>query len=445
MTVIGTDTEKTTRQDLADLVLRSGARLGDVPMDDMGPLVDTHMERLRTAGAVKHRVVAVAQERAEDFFATVLAAWRIDAVPLLCRTFADVPFGPLGREVSSTARMCPPLDSVTAAGLASTAVLHLTSGSTGGPRTTRRGCASVLNEAAGYRVRLSLNAEDTVYLPVPITHSYGWSVALGAVLAGSRLDARPIVHARRAAARTEVASVVAMTAPIAEVLATTTAVSPARLRVAMVGAGRVSRQLDDRFAARFGIQLTRNYGSSETGATFVGSAGLPEGAIGIPMPGVTVVAPAPGEEGELVLRLDAPVEGYLGAASPSEAQWHTRDLVRRGRDDVVTFVARLLPSIRLNGRTVDVDGLCRAIRGVPHVGEVFPLVLSRPASEIEDLYVVVQDAGVDRSQVEQHRLSFPSGTGSVRLVYCDRLPVAPSGKIDRARILDLIDAEWHSW
>jgi acyl-CoA synthetase (AMP-forming)/AMP-acid ligase II len=433
---------ETTRQDLADLVLGSGARLGDVPMAALVPLVDTYTRRLRSAGAVADRAVAVTQEQTEDFVATVIAVWRAGAVPLLCRRFADVPLGPLGAHVAPGARMCPPLDLGAAAGLTSTAVLHMTSGSTGGPRVARRGCASVLNEAAGYRARLSLGPDDRVYLPVPITHSYGWGVAMGAVLAGARLDARPLVHARRAAARAEEASVVALTAPIAELLAATPAASPARPRIAMVGAGRVSRELDERFAARFGTRLTRNYGSTETGATFLGAAGLPEGAIGTPMPGVTVLAPEPGEEGELLLRLDAPAEGYLGSTASATGRWHTGDLVRRGRDGVVTYLARLLPSARLNGRAVDVDGLCRAIREVPHVGEVIPLVLPRAASEIEDLYAVVQGAGVDRSQVERRRSAFPSGTDSVRLVYCDRLPVAPSGKVDRERVLGLIETEW---
>ncbi|MFJ2959978.1 AMP-binding protein [Streptomyces sp. NPDC087270] len=431
-----------TRRELAELVTEAGGRLDDTGMAELRPLVDDYVQRLDSAGAGERAVIAVTQQRAEDFFAVVLAAWQTDSVPLLCESLTDAPLGPLGAELSPSARVCRPAGSDIAAEGDSTAVLHMTSGSTGPPRIARRSCGSVLNEAAGYRTRLPLGLDDTVYVPTPLTHSYGWGIAFAALMAGSRLDARRLVHARRAAARAGAASVVALTAPTADLLAATPATASAGPRIAMVGASRVSSDLDERFAARFGIRLTRNYGCSETGPTFIGSAGLPEGAIGTPMPGVTVLAPDPGAEGELRLLLDAPVEGFLGAADPPRTRWDTGDLVRRGRDGVVTFVSRLHPSARLNDRTVDLDGLCRAIRHVPGVVEVVPVVLVRSAGETEDLYAVVQGEGVDRAQVERSRSTFPAGTGSVRLVHCDALPVTAGGKVDRAHVIKLIDAQW---
>ncbi|WP_435174219.1 AMP-binding protein [Actinacidiphila sp. bgisy145] len=431
-----------TRRELALVLREAGGRLDDVGLAELQPRVDDYVRRLNSACAGERAVIALTQESAEDFFAVVLAAWLTDSVPLLCASLTDAPHGRLGAELSPTARVCRPAGSDAVVDGDSTAVLHMTSGSTGRPRIARRSCASVLNEAAGYRARLLLSPDDTVYVPIPLTHSYGWGVAFAALMAGARLDARRLVHARRAAARVEAASVVALTAPMADLLASTPTTPSAGPRIVMVGASRVSRDLDERFAVRFGVRLTRNYGCSETGPTFIGAAGLPENAVGTPMPGVAVLAPEPGAEGELRLLLDAPAEGFLGACDKPVTQWATGDLVRRGQDGVVTFLARLHSSARLNDRTVDLDGLCRAIRHVPGVVDVFPVVLARSASETEDLYAVVQGTGVNRSQVEQSRSAFPAGTGSVRLVYCDMLPTTVSGKVDRAHMIKIIDAEW---
>jgi len=340
-------------------------------------------------------------------------------------------------------RVHEPRERVEWRGLESTAVLHVTSGSTSAPKLARRGCASVLGEATGYRLGLSLGPRDRVYTPVPLAHSYGWGVAIGALLAGACLDAVPLTHARRGAVRLKAATVAAITAPIASLLASVPRIpgEPGGIpRIVMVGASRVTAQIDDAFHARFGVRLARNYGSSETGATLIGAAGLPEGAVGLPMHGNIVVAPEPGEEGELRIALP-PVEGCIGAASPPTRHWSTGDLVRRDVDGTVIFVARLRAATRVNDRNVDVHGLEQAIRGCANVEDVFSLVLSRPDGHTEDLYAVVAGDAVDRDSIRRGRGTWPDGTRSARLIYCEQLPLLATGKVDRARVIEIIKAQ----
>ena len=432
-----------SRPELAERILAGRACVGEQPIRGLRPLMSERLRALREIGALAGAVIAVEEGAAEHFIAAVLATWMLDAIPLPCKAAVRTPHSANFYAVNSSGRVRPPQESTVLRGLDSTAVLHLTSGSTGVPKLARRGCASVLNEAEGYRLGLPLGPEDRVYVPVPLAHSYGWGVALGALLAGARVDALPLVNARRAAAQLKAATVVAITAPIASLLTSvsdSTGAPEAGPRIVMVGASRVTALIDDAFHARFGVRLSRNYGSSETGAILMGATNLPDGAIGLPMHGNTVLAPEPGGEGELRLALP-PVEGHLGSGDQPTVCWSTGDLVRRDADGTVTFVARLRASTRVNDRDVDVHQLEQVLRRSARVEDVFPLVLPRSDGETEDLYAVVAGSGIDPASIEQHRNTFPDGAQAVRLVYCEHLPLTATGKVDRAQVIEFI----HEW
>lgn len=429
-----------SRPELAERILSGSACLGDTPVSALRPSVDKFLRKLQDSGAEAGSVIAVEEGEAGRIFAAVLATWKLDAVTLPCTVADKAPYSTRAYTVGRNGAIRPPADRRAVDGLDETAVLHVTSGSTGEPRLARRSCASVVNEAEGYRLGLLRGPDECVYIPIPLAHSFGWGVALGTLLTGARLDAVPLVHARRAAARLEAATVAAITAPVASLLAAVPQASRAsgsKLRIAMVGASRVTAPLDDAFHARFGVRLTRNYGSSETGATFLGTAGLPEGFIGHPMHGIEVLAPGLGEQGELILTLPH-VEGHVGAVAPPTTTWATGDSVRREADGTVEFLARLRTNARLNDRNVDIYGLERMLRGFAHVDEVFPLILTRPGGESDDLYAIVAGANVDQGSIERFRSEFPNGTRGVRLVYCDELPLTSTGKVDRTQVIELV-------
>jgi acyl-CoA synthetase (AMP-forming)/AMP-acid ligase II len=433
--------EELTRPELAERILSGGACLGDTPISALRPDVDTRLRALRQNGVRAGSVIAVEEGEAARFLATVLATWALDAVPLPCSATETSPYSERAYTVSRDERTRPPTDPRPLGGLDQTAVLHVTSGTTGEPSLTRRSCASVTNETEGYRQGLLQGRNERVYVPIPLAHSFGWGVALAALLTGARLDATPLVHAGRAAARLEAATVAALTAPVASLLAAVPGLPGAQseLRVAMVGASRVTAPIDDAFHARFGVRLSRNYGSSETGPTFMGAAGLPEGYIGRPMHGVSVLAPELGHEGELILSLP-PVEGHIGADGPPGTAWATGDLVRRDADGTVAFLSRLRTAARLNDRSIDLHGLERMLCAVAKVEDVYPIILPRPGGESDDLYAVVAGTGVDRQSIERLRRRFPDGTQAVRLVYCDSLPLTATGKADRTQVIDLVQA-----
>lgn len=405
----------------------------------LAPAVKEFADRLSAAGVQAGCVVAVSGLHGADVLAAALAVWRLDAVVMPCPRFPESEIGwtafRLGADRTVGAPRSQP--STARGDLATTAALHLTSGSTASPRAAKRGVASLLAEAEGYIRALSLSATDRVLVPVPLVHSFGWGVAVSALMGGCVVDAEPFVRPAPVARKMDagVATVVALTAPLARVLADLPGRSAGTaLRHIVIGAGPVSDELDEAVCGRFGIRPTRGYGSTETGGTFIGERG-----IGRPVPGVDIVRPRRGESGELRLSLAAPVEGYLASAEPPTWEWSTGDLVRHDHDGIVHLVGRLRPALRYNGRFIDGQCLERALRSVPGVDAVFLLALpSAAAPDVDVLYAMVAGPAVKPADIESCLARLPSDVPAPQVVRCGELPIDAIGKPDREKITMLV-------
>ncbi|GAA3856443.1 AMP-binding protein [Streptomyces sedi] len=422
------------RPELAELVLEGRSR---VDGGALGPhVVGAAEAALRRAGVRPGAIVLLTGLDAVEALGGMVAAWRLDAVPLVAPATRRLPREAHGVcRLGPSAQALPATDAAPVAGLERTAVLMPTSGSTGEPKLVRRGVASVLAEAEGYREHLALTSADRVAVPVPLTHSYGWGVAMSALLTGCALDTTPPARARTLARLmdTGAVSVVALTAALARLLVEVRRDGARRVRLALVGAGGVSDALDTAFAARFGRRLHRGYGSTETGGVFLGREG-----IGRPVAGVRVRRPARGATGELVLETPAPVEGVLGAEPTG--LWHTGDLVRRDPDGVCHHLERLRPGLRLNDRFVDTAELTGALGALRGVTDVQPLVLPRSGTpEFEDLYVVVESLSpLGEDDWERVMSALPESLPRPCVLRCEALPRDVLGKLDRDALVTWI-------
>ena len=197
---------------------------------------------------------------------------------------------------------------------AGAAVLLASSGSTGAAKLVTRSERSLLDEGRRYLTAGLITTEDMLALPLPMSHAYalGWTVA--ALLAGARLCPVP---PRSLGAASDIlaagATVLAVVPGLARILARRLAGGPGPhvLRLVMAGADYVDSELDARWSVQLGVGLSRNYGSSETGAVLAGPAGLPSGCVGLPLPGVEVIlrgdhgeAVAGAGTGEIVVRVE---------------------------------------------------------------------------------------------------------------------------------------------
>ena len=148
--------------------------------------------------------------------------------------------------------------------------MKLSSGSTGAPKAVALTHANVAAEAANVVAALGLGQGDRVVAPVPLTHSYGFDLAVLAVLAsGATVEQRPALSPRRALADMAGATVYLGVPAIYRVVAEAPVSAPPDLsgaRFLLSCTAPLSPELIRSFAARFGAAVCQHYGSSETGA-----------------------------------------------------------------------------------------------------------------------------------------------------------------------------------
>ena len=182
----------------------------------------------------------------------------------------------------------------------------LTSGSTGQPNLVFRPISTWVDEARRYVEMLDLVATHRVLLAAPMQHAYSQGWIWAAALAQCNLDIHlPTQLGALVEALATNCTHCALTPFVASMLARRRVAGgrPAQLRVVMAGAGPVDQSLDDLFERAFGLRLSRNYGSTESGALFAGVAPQAALSIGRPMPGIRVVG-EPGESTPFALEVE---------------------------------------------------------------------------------------------------------------------------------------------
>lgn len=267
----------------------------------------------------------------------------------------------------------------------------VSSGSTGEPRLALRSAASLVEEGKRYQELLELSASDRVLAALPLAHAYAFGAALAAgLVCASAVVLQPATSVRAIAHQVRSGGItfLPLVRPLARALAELDAQAPERghhLRVAMVGAGPLSSSLAHEFAAKWGCSLSRNYGSSETGAVLAALAGEPCAGAGRPMPGVKVdlvplepnvvpLSSAPGP-GQLWIHTSSPALGHLtrdGLQPPRTGPggwWPTGDLCRRDEDGSYVVLGRLGKEIRRGGRSILPGEVVSALEAHPSVLE----------------------------------------------------------------------------
>ncbi|MGW0121556.1 AMP-binding protein [Streptomyces sp. NPDC003327] len=441
------------RRALAEAVLSSGGRIGEALPEATARRITRYAEQLGEAGVTDGDLLVFSGLAPETLLAAVVACWHTGAAawvtPREPGTFTahgasfTVTPGTAGETTGTGEIAVARRATATVPVPAGLGLLHETSGSTGEPKLARRSVESLRAEHVGYRDGLGLGVADTVRIPVPVAHSFGSGVALAALLSGCRVDARPFTTASAVARDLDLTAIgdrggsttLAVTPALLRLLTKTRRSGDARPRAVLVGAGSVSDELDAACATRFGVPVTRGYGSSETGGILLGSRGL-----GQPIPSVAIAGPEPGSRGELVVRTATPVWGYAHEPVRDALLWRTGDVVERDPSGQVWFVERRgHGAVRANGKFLDVSPARAALGGVDGVEEVEFVVLPRAGdAEFEDLYAVVSGRPASREAVEDAlSASVPSGVAP-RLRIVDAFPRTAVGKLDRTALKEWI-------
>ncbi len=225
-------------------------------------------------------------------------------------------------------------------------IVLLTSGSTGRPNRVHRPLRSWHDEARRYCSLLGLAAGHRLLVAAPLWHAYGLGWLWAAVQSGCALEIlRPTELGGIASALHTRATHCALTPAIASLLSrrAVPGARPSHLDVVMAGAGPVDADLEKRFAAAFGLGLSRNYGSTESGALCAGLAPLPPLAIGSLMPHLRLAeAPASGQHEPFLLKVELE-DGRI---------YDTGDLAMQTSEGWLSLVGREASAIRRGERWI---------------------------------------------------------------------------------------------
>ena len=296
------------------------------------------------------------------------------------------------------------------------ALVLYTSGSTGRPKGAVLSHAAVAaGNASWMGPVMALTSDDRVLAVLPLSHSYGINGALLApLLAGATvvlLD-RFAVNVVVATVRERAVTVLPCVATMFQRILDAPSWSRddfASVRIALSGAAPCPWPLAEAWRARTGVRILRGYGMTELHRPLSYLANDPRDfpeCVGRPVPGVEIRIVddaggdlAPGEVGELLIRTDAAMDGYLAqpeetAATIVDGWFRTGDLARVSPEGFVSIVGRKKELILRGGYSVyppEVEAALlahpavaeAAVIGVPHPDlgeEVAAFVTLRPAA-----------------------------------------------------------------
>ncbi|MBV9210406.1 MAG: AMP-binding protein [Acidobacteria bacterium] len=285
----------------------------------------------------------------------------------------------------------------------------VTSGSTGRSRLALRSAESLLAEGARYQMLWHITQSDVLAAVLPLSHAYTFGAALAAALvAGSTLVLEDFIAPRRVARllTEKRVTILPLVGPVARSLARLDAGQPVQsdLRMAMVGGGVVTDEMSQLFNAKWGLALSQNYGSSETGAMLASFPPHSTKGTGFPMPGVECrLSEAVDGTGQLWVRMSTPLLGYMTengfeAARLSPGGWlATGDLFLED-DGLYTMMGRLGQQIRRGGRTI-------------HPREIERVLLKHAA--VDEVLVRGGKDSDEQECIEAHVLLRPGAKASV--------------------------------
>ncbi len=334
-----------------------------------------------------------------------------------------------------------------------TALLKLTSGTTGEPRAVALSASALRAGIAQIASTMGITGRDRNLAAIPLAHSYGFdNVVLAlAVLGTPAILVRDLTprHLLRTARRTR-ATVLPTVPFLLDVLARSAAAAGslgADLRLVITAGAPLPRATREAFAARFGVRPHTFYGATECGGIAFdreATQETPEGCVGTPLDGVTIVLrDAQDGVGRVEVRSASVATGYLppaalgpsDAATLGEGAFLTPDLGRLDERGRLHLLGRASEVINVGGRKVFPAEVERVIRAVSGVRDVVVLGEARSAVAEALRAVVVADPGVGRDAViaacEAHlaRYKVP------RIVELrDALPRTARGKLDRRRL-----------
>ncbi len=418
-----------------------GASLGRAELDRA---VTARAEALRAGGVAEASLHPVVLEADLDGVLTLLALWRLGAVP-----------APLNARLTERERAAAVSRLDRAPGGAQ-AVLW-TSGTSGSPRGVALGRAGLEAHVRAVSERLELDGSEVWLASLSPAHVGGLALVARAVLTGAALvahgpiDTHGLVRLLRRrdtdAHRPSVTHLSLVPTQLDRLLAAWGAdPAPPALRCVLIGGAHAPGDLVHR-AVDAGWPVSLTYGMTEMWSQVATAPPAltrsRPGTVGAPLPGVEVEF---SDDGELLVRGPTRALGYVGSdgapALVDEDGWyHTGDLGSLDDEGLLWITGRRSERIISGGVNVDPAEVEDLLRAHPAVRDA--AVVGLPSREwgetVAAALVPVWDS-FDLAEVEDFVRARVGGPKRPKMwKVADSLPRNANGKVDRAAVARLFD------
>lgn len=338
------------------------------------------------------------------------------------------------------------------------ALFVFSSGTTGMPKAVRHTHAAFAAAVRHWRTALGLTADDRMQIMTPPSHILGL-LNIATVLdtgAWMRLHPRFDIDRMLTHIQDDRITIEMAVAPIALAIAAHPHLESydlSSLRYIMWCATPVTKSVADAVTTRVGVQWVSAYGASELPVIAccpIGDARLD--TVGKPAAGVAVrvVSPtgeplAPGENGEIQVRSDSAMSGYLPsedtAAAFADGWYRTGDIGNLDSEGWLRITDRLKEMIKVRGFQVAPAEVEAVLHGHPAVEDCAVFGIPDGANGEAVVAAVATVASAENPVTEQElielvgeRLSSYKRPG--RVVFVDAIPRLPSGKVLRRVLRD---------
>lgn len=333
-----------------------------------------------------------------------------------------------------------------------TALLKLTSGSTGFPKAILTAESQLLADGERIIGTMGISARDTQLAVIPLSHSYGFgNLLLPLLLQGTAIVLRDsfvpnqlMIDARRFQPR--------VFAGVPYMFNHFAANPPADgwppcLQLLISAGARLDAETVRLFHDRFGITIHSFYGASEAGGIAYdgGDAPVRDGDVGTPMPGVSaVVRPddeAPAGSGRVFVRSDAVATGYSEDGEDStfvDGGFLTGDFGFIDSRGHLMLTGRASPAVNVAGRKVHPAEVERVLRGMEGVDEVCVIAAPDDRRGQQIVACIISRHLTSALDVRRYCAAHLAPHKIPRaIIFLGSMPLTPRGKIDRARLLSL--------
>ncbi|MFF2908918.1 class I adenylate-forming enzyme family protein [Paenibacillus sp. NPDC057934] len=337
-------------------------------------------------------------------------------------------------------------------------VFFLTSGSTGKHKLVQRKVSSLLSEGKSYGETLNLTEHDAYLAALPLHHAFACGCALfGSIFNGGTLVLSSLFFPRAILKWIyEYKITVLPLIPSLVKLMTASYTKPLKvehLRYALIGTGQISTSLAELFYSLYGVRLSGNYGSSETGGI---AMRLPEvhpylNLVGQAMSGVDIIieddnglAVPYNIEGNVTVRTSSLFCGYVGENQDVQLpakheRWSTGDIGHLTEDGMLYISGRKSNLLQRNGKKINPVVIENALLCMPNIAEAVVIGLDKKETydDLITAVIVPKVPVLNEAQIRGYCLQqLEAYMTPEKVVFVSQIPRTVTGKVDRVSLIE---------